>query len=393
MSGKPILLQNARYFANGKFQKADIRISGSTIAEICDQIQPSKNDFVVSVEDNFVFPGLINSHDHLEFNLFSRLGDPPYQNYVEWSTDIHRSSREEILKITSIPLKYRLLWGAYKNLFSGVTTVVHHNRYSWRFRWRYPVEVFKDYDWIHSLQLEKRDLKKLLTSTKALRFIHLAEGIDEGSSKEFTALRKLGGLTKNTVIIHGVGLTDQDIEVMGQVAAGFVWCPSSNLFLFGRTANIEKILGRMPVVLGTDSTLTGSFTMFDELRTAHRLVSLEMNEIVGLVTSAPADLLHMNKGRIQENASADLLVVNATHSDPFNVLLNLTPKGITCLMKNGVPIFGDSQFAEGLRKHGRTYSTISVGDREKFVIGDFHGLVRNIRRYSPGLLLPQAYFS
>ena len=44
----------------------------------------------VDLEDYLILPGLINAHDHLEFNLFPRLGNGPYPNYEEWANDIYR---------------------------------------------------------------------------------------------------------------------------------------------------------------------------------------------------------------------------------------------------------------------------------------------------------------
>ena len=42
------------------------------------------------------FPGLINSHDHLDFNLFPQTGNRIYNNYTEWGRDIHEQNKEAI---------------------------------------------------------------------------------------------------------------------------------------------------------------------------------------------------------------------------------------------------------------------------------------------------------
>ena len=36
-------------------------------------------------EDNICFPGLINSHDHLDFNSFPQLGNRIYKNYKQYN--------------------------------------------------------------------------------------------------------------------------------------------------------------------------------------------------------------------------------------------------------------------------------------------------------------------
>ena len=74
-------------------------------------------------------PGLINAHDHLEFNLFPKLGRGSYRNAADWARDIHHPERSPVREHLRVPKPVRLWWGALKNLLSGVTTVCHHNPY------------------------------------------------------------------------------------------------------------------------------------------------------------------------------------------------------------------------------------------------------------------------
>ena len=143
MKRRQLLFREGYFLVDGVFQLCDVRVIGSTISEIGTQILSSTDDNVIPMEGSYVLPGLINSHDHLEFNLFRQLGHPPYNNYVEWASDIQNLHKREIQKVSQVPLRYRLLWGAYKNIFSGVTTVVHHNRYYWHLRFGYPLEVYR----------------------------------------------------------------------------------------------------------------------------------------------------------------------------------------------------------------------------------------------------------
>src|ERR1041384_5089252 len=65
-----------------------------------------------------ILPGLINAHDHLEFNLFPRLGRPPYPNSGAWARDVYRPNESPVREQLSIPKNTRLLWGGLKNLLS-----------------------------------------------------------------------------------------------------------------------------------------------------------------------------------------------------------------------------------------------------------------------------------
>src|SRR5258706_11703399 len=78
--------------------------------------------------DALIFPGLINSHDHLDFNLFPKLGNRIYKNYVEWGNDIHQQNKETIDAVLKIPKKLRAQWGIYKNLLNGITAVFNHGK-------------------------------------------------------------------------------------------------------------------------------------------------------------------------------------------------------------------------------------------------------------------------
>lgn len=388
MTRSGTLLQQGRFLIGQEFKICDVRIVGSTIADIDSHLAPFPNDVVVPLNGLCVVPGLINSHDHLEFNLFSRVGEPPYANYVDWSSDIQAHYKAQIRQVQQIPLRLRLLWGAYKNIFSGVTTVVHHNPFYWQFRFGFPLEVYRPYTWIHSLRLEKRDLKKLITTNKSLCFIHLAEGTDQLANGELKELSALHGLNNLTVIIHGVGLSDSDLEEIVSVGCAIVWCPASNFYLFGKTAPIEKIIGKIPLVLGSDSTLTGSLSLFEEMRVAKEAKDLSSQNVLSLVTSSPAKLLNLCKGEITRGFKADLLIFEVKNDDPFRTILSLSAAKVSCLLKNGVPIYGDAEIANLMGRGPRNQSNLKIARFEKFVSGDFPRLLEQIKHFAPGLSLP-----
>ena len=86
----------------------------------------STETIVLDMKGALAFPGLINSHDHLEFSLFPRTGNRIYDDYISWGNDIHACNEDAINRVKNVPYELRFKWGLYKNLLCGVTTVMHH---------------------------------------------------------------------------------------------------------------------------------------------------------------------------------------------------------------------------------------------------------------------------
>lgn len=379
---RSFLLSNARIFLDGRFESCSLRIVGTRIEEIGASLQPTANDIHLPLEGVCVVPGLINAHDHLELNVFPKLGNPPYNNYKEWGNDIHGRHGDQIRQTLKVPLRLRLFWGAYKNVLSGVTTVVHHNPYSAHFRFGFPLEVYRNYSWAHSLAFDPKLRKKLGTAGGRTFIVHMAEGVDSLARDELAKFQALGGLRDNTVMVHGVGLSPEDCLAIAEAGAGLVWCPGSNMFLFNQTAPIETMPASIPVALGTDSTLTGPASLFDEVRAAHELKNLGGDRLLAMVTSIPARMFRMSSGKIVRGAPADLLVFAQRSSDPFTDFLSLDGSGVKLLIKSGVPIYGDESVM-AVSSPGKRLDRVFVGGESKFITRPFCRIAGRIKAILP----------
>jgi cytosine/adenosine deaminase-related metal-dependent hydrolase len=342
------VLRNGLVVNSERWYQADLRIRGSRISEIGSGIKIARGETEIDCSDCFIYPGLINSHEHLEFNLYSRLGEPPYPNAYEWGNDLHRRWKAEIAAIQNIPFSRRLWWGAWKNLFSGVTRVVHHDPYYPRLRLAYPVDVLKRYTFAHSLKFDP-DLKGALARRKpAIPFmIHLAEGHDEESLREISELDSLGGIDARTVAVHAINVGEDEIALLSRRGASMIWCPSSNSFLFGKTAPIHSLHAKVPVALGTDSSLTGAVSLFDELRMAQSMSAFSSNDLFRMVTDAPRSIfrLPLDAGALLERGRADLFIVSAGEGNPYDRLVRSEPGDIRLLMASGRVLLIDPSFA------------------------------------------------
>ncbi len=131
-----------------------------------------------STPDVLVFPGLINSHDHLEFNCYPLLGTPPYQDAVDWADDVQTHHAGTVRAIASVPVSLRIEWGLIKNLMCGVTAVSSHGLYPPGTFTQSPIEVISQYDFIHSVHHHSGWRRRLLAPWRPNPVVvHVAEGV------------------------------------------------------------------------------------------------------------------------------------------------------------------------------------------------------------------------
>lgn len=325
--------------------RADIEIFEGNIKSIlvcpenkahCYSATPSDT---VDLRGHLILPGLINAHDHLEFNLFPRLGRGPYSDYKEWAADIYHPAESPLREHLAVPEAVRLWWGGLKNLLAGVTTVSHHNRYvSDVFENEFPVRVVKRFAWSHSLAFGRNLKDGSLAASNDVPFIlHLGEGTDARSADEIFELDKLGGLHSRTVIVHGVALNDAGRSLLEEHEAALVWCPTSNIFTLGKTLEFATVANYRRIALGSDSALTAQGDLLDEIRFAHRHEGVSTERVYSMVTDLAADVLRLRNGEgsLRRGAPADLLVLNDTGKSPSKILVEAGADQIGLVLKNG----------------------------------------------------------
>ncbi len=387
-----IIIDEATLVTPERVLIAPLRILNALVDQIGGWLRPDQGDILLRLPGHLIFPGLINAHDHLECNLFPRLGNRTYSNAYEWGKETFSRQREPVIDaILRVPMHKRLLWGGYKNLLSGVTTVAHHGIYVARtLDHGFPVRVLRDYGWSHSLGLGENVRRAYLRTIPDHPFlIHLAEGVDDVVAKELRLLDMMGAMRSNTVVVHGLGLSNSDIALLSRRVSGLIWCPSSNLFLFGKTLDIGRVKRQIKVALGTDATMTGVPNMLSELRVATEIGALSAYEVLKMVTSSAAEILRIAglTGRMREGLAADLLVIreNAA-SSPHQRLLDINREDIRLVFRAGVPCFGDEDFQDLFEFCGVDFERIQVGDTDKLIVRGLNELVETVSDMLGGAL-------
>jgi len=360
---RPVSLVNARV-TTGHGTASSIRYAERILA--LDE-PPHDHDVVVDLEGSFVLPGLINAHDHLELNHYGRLKcRDRYENATAWIDDLRPALQDDarIRQNRAYPLRDRLFIGGLKNLLAGVTTVAHHNPIYRELTGRFPVRVVKSFGWAHSFAMEGRPVgadgelgrrvaDAFRETPDAMPFIlHAAEGVDRAAAEEITLLESLGCLEPGTVLVHGVALTEASWARLLAADVGLVWCPASNHFLFGKTIPARAFLDAARdawthLCLGSDSRVTGSRDLLDEMRAAHAADSVTASEVLRMVTIVPARLLKLPEaGRIGVGQPADLLVAPATHATAAETLANTRRADLRLVTIGGRPMVADRRFRE-----------------------------------------------
>ncbi len=311
--------------------------------------QTPTSDATVDLRGHLILPGLINAHDHLEFNLFPRLGRGPYSNYKQWAEDIYRPAEPPIREQLAVPKAVRLWWGGLKNLLSGVTTVCHHNEYVPQvFENGFPVRVVERFAWSHSLAFENNLKEKFAATSSDIPFvIHLGEGIDPESAQEIFTLRNLEALDSRTVIVHGVALDEAGKALLKESGAALVWCPTSNIFTLGKTLDSQTVTNLRRIALGSDSALTARGDLLDEIQFAHRHAGIKPQCIYAMVSDLSADALRLRdgEGRLVEGGRADLVAVKDDDRSPSETLARARFDQIELSMKGGEPKLFSSEMA------------------------------------------------
>jgi cytosine/adenosine deaminase-related metal-dependent hydrolase len=324
----------------------------------------------------WLLPGLINAHDHLGLDLLPPLGTPPYPNSEEWGKHIYHPESSPLKEIWQLSTSERLLWGAYRNLLSGVTTVQHHDRGHWRLS-RLPIRV-PAYRWLHRPGSALKG-QWGWNAKNAPLFIHCGEGTDLSSYQEVTQLQAEGLLTNQTVLIHAIALKSADIALVQKAQSGVILCPHSNQFLYGQLPPIETLRkADILMALGTDSTASGSVDLMAELRGLRGLLS--DGALLAMVTRNAAQLLGVpSLGVLKANHPADFVLLDRPEAtSQAEALLTAQPADIRLVVLAGRPVLTRPPF---IAHFAQKLQRVLVNDQPTWLAGSISSLLKRTEKY------------
>lgn len=166
-------------------------------------------------------------------------------------------------------------------------------------------------------------------------FIHLAETRGEAELLPVSGLSpvayldSLGVLDAQVTLVHGVWLSETDIDILARQKCRLVTCPRSNMQLGSGMAPVQKLLdNNIPLGLGTDGPASNnSLDLFAEMACCAKLAKVRSldpeqgkgADVLRMATRMGGECLGLpDVGLIEVGALADLLIVDG-HAP------NLTP--------------------------------------------------------------------
>jgi cytosine/adenosine deaminase-related metal-dependent hydrolase len=347
-----------------------------------------REEIKIEFKNAIAFPGLINSHDHLDFNLFPETGNRIYNNYTEWGKDIHCQNKEAINEVLKIPQSLRIQWGLYKNLLNGITTVVNHGE-----KLHIPnpfITVLQDNHSLHSVQFEKKWQSKLnnVFAKKQPYVIHVGEGTDEMTHEEINTLIKRNFFNKSLFAVHGVAMNAEQAENFDAL----IWCPASNYFLLNKTADIKNLKTKTSILFGTDSTLTASWNLWEHLRMARETKMMTDEELFQTLTKNPAEKWRRkNIGSISINNNADVVIAKSYGNKGVDAFYSINPEDILLVLHDGAVRLFDEEIKDQLTDAEiaiSKFSKIFINGKGKHIYGDLPELIKLTHSYNPQISFP-----
>ncbi len=329
----------------------------------------------VDVRDHLIFPGLINAHEHLHVNAVPPLkSDKPFPNSYAWIAAFQAHFEEPaVIAALQVPKELRLRHGALKNLLAGTTCVAHHDPWHPALdAMNFPIALLRDFGWSYALGWPGYGpaVEESFASTPAEHpwMIHLAEGTDATAQAELSELDRLGCLAANSVLIHGVGLREQDIDRVIASDAAVVWCPTSNHTLLGRSLDPRRLFEAGRLALGSDSRLSGARDLLKEMRGIAARGELSPKQLLELVTTQAARILRLPaRGSLAPGVPADLVIVEDRGGDKERSLVDIERSQIRAVVRNGVPCIADTDFADWFAAAGMEAVPVTLDGKPKLL--------------------------
>jgi len=386
--------------ANTVLTDAVLYIDQASFVAVQDRGKPAPPGFagVPIVETGgTIYPGLIELHNHLSYNLLPLWSPVParFQFRDQWSK--HKDYRPLISGPMTVLGEYRdkngqaaflpalVRYVECKCLVGGVTTSQGIRLNSNAGISRYYRGLIRNVEQTDDASLsdaqarigdiDAKDARRFLTQLNkedSCYLLHLSEGFtdpahpDSAAREHFLALEIANdewALNNAFCGIHSAGLLPDDFGVLKSYGASMVWSPLSNLLLYGATAHVDAARAHgVRIGIGSDWSPTGSKNLLGELKVASLCSRGLLNstfssrDIVAMATCDAAKILKWEGklGTIAAGARADLIVIPVNTGDPYDALIQAKETDLQLVMINSIARYGVPSLMDALVPNDQT---------------------------------------
>ena len=344
-----------------------------SIKPIPQKLPPAQK--VIDLKNHLVCPGLINTHTHLPMTLFRGLGD--HLSLKDWLEKVIFPLEKKMINPEFVRIGTEL---AVLELIKGGTTTVcdmyFHTPQMARVFEKYGLRAMLSVDalslysnWQEELDFlcesyQKKDsriypaiachapytcspkiLSRSVEEAKKRDIpisIHVAETeweMEEIKKKygktPVRHLKDLNLIGPKALFVHGVHITEEDMDIMAETKTPLSYNPESNMKLSSGIAPILKALAQgITIGLGTDGPASNNnLNLWQEMDTAGKLQKLKnpsktvlAKDIFSFVTTLGAKALGLfhTVGKIAPGFQADIIALDLDHPHfyPRHDLLN-----------------------------------------------------------------------
>ena len=416
---KGILLVGTVIGESGPYEGQVLALPDGTIGcaepgEAC-AADPLAAGVAVVPVDGVIAPGLIDTHNHILFDVFDNsdwLPSKVYTNHDDWTKDTNEPRYTVMVDVkqcledasqgkpTWCPTKYDSAgklncemekWGELKGIIAGTTSIVSLAGVAYPCYGSLARTVDTQFNGLAADTIQTAAITPSMATADgvcsnyasgktAAYLIHVGEGTDEKARAEFD---KLGTSTTTpqclyapeTAITHGTSFGAAEFATMKEKGMKLTWSPASNVALYAATTNIPMALDNgITVALAPDWSMGGSQNMLDELRFAkswsdtHWSGRLTSQMIVEMATKNGATVLGLDGqlGVLKKGAHADIMVVSGDRRAPYDAVIAATPKEVLLTLVNGKALYGDTALA-AISSGGPTCETFDACGASKFL--------------------------
>ncbi|RKR31163.1 amidohydrolase family protein [Paraburkholderia sp. BL17N1] len=375
-----------------------VYVDGNAIVAVQDAQEPVPAGFDAARRidtHGIVFPGLIELHNHLSYNVL-RLWSVPasfkdrgqWQRHPQYVRQVNgpmlklsQSSDPRVLAAIARFAETKCILGGVTSS-QGISLKSDHLQKYYQGALRV-VEAPRDADFFkaatHIPDLHAKDWDAFNTELHKAHclLLHLSEGFDRTALDAFKALQNpaTGAWAINEALagIHCAALGQEEFGVMKTHGGAMVWSPLSNFMLYGQTAKVDLARTRgIPIALGSDWSPSGSKNLLHELKVAKvandvRRYGFSDADIVSLATSSAAAIVKWNNqvGSLEVGKRADIVVITApAATDHYSAIIGASELDIQLVLIDGNATVGTPTLMKAI---GASGESITVGGALRIV--------------------------